>query len=172
VSDRALVEREAQLEQRIATVSAREAALARRAGELGRRERELGAREAEPVPVAVAPPPPEPELPPPEPPPPPEPQPPPPPPPPVPEPPPPPPPPPEPVVIEREPARLQIPGTLIGLTLPELERLVRANGERFPEAVDEWEAYLFYLRDYADADGRLPPTFDALIEEAFAPLVA
>jgi hypothetical protein len=56
-------------------------------------------------------------------------------------------------------------------TLTDLERLVRANAGRFPEAVDEWNAYLFYLRDYADASGRLPGSFDALIEEVFGTLV-
>src|SRR5207253_8234350 len=55
-------------------------------------------------------------------------------------------------------------------TLTELERLVRANADRFPDSVDEWNAYLFYLRDYADASGRLPASFDSLIDEVFGAL--
>jgi hypothetical protein len=55
-------------------------------------------------------------------------------------------------------------------TLAELERLVRVNAERFPDSVDEWNAYLFYLRDYADATGRLPASFDGLINDVFGGL--
>jgi len=54
--------------------------------------------------------------------------------------------------------------------MPRLEQLVRDHGERFPDRRDEWQSYLFYLRDFADASGRLPSSFDALLDEVFAPL--
>ena len=59
-----------------------------------------------------------------------------------------------------------------GWNLNELERLVHTRGAEFPERADEWAAYLFHLRGHADADGRLPSSFDALVEDAFADLVA
>jgi hypothetical protein len=43
---------------------------------------------------------------------------------------------------------------------------------RFPEQADTWEAYLFYLREHAAADGRLPPYFDVLIREVFGPILS
>ena len=52
----------------------------------------------------------------------------------------------------------------------ELERLVEAHRGAGSGRADEWDAYLFHLRQYAAADGRLPPEFDALVEEAFADL--
>jgi capsular polysaccharide biosynthesis protein len=55
-------------------------------------------------------------------------------------------------------------------TLGDLERLVRANTDRFPDTAEELNAYLFFLRDYADSAGRLPPSFDALIEDVFGRL--
>ena len=58
-----------------------------------------------------------------------------------------------------------------GWTLDALDALVDANAGRFPEQEDEWRSYLFFLRDHADVDGRLPPHFEGLVAEVFAPLV-
>jgi capsular polysaccharide biosynthesis protein len=52
-----------------------------------------------------------------------------------------------------------------------LERLVAERGSEFPERVGEWQAYLFFLRQHASMEGALPPTFDALVDEAFHELV-
>jgi hypothetical protein len=58
-----------------------------------------------------------------------------------------------------------------GFNLSVLERLVAERGGSHPERLDEWSSYLFFLRDYAGADGNLPPSFDALVEETFRPLL-
>jgi capsular polysaccharide biosynthesis protein len=55
--------------------------------------------------------------------------------------------------------------------LTELERLVEERGREFPERMDEWASYLFFLRDYAEPDGSVPASFDWLIEDEFAELV-
>ena len=52
-----------------------------------------------------------------------------------------------------------------------LERLVEERGGEFPERIDEWASYLFFLRDYAEPDGSVPASFDWLIEDEFAELV-
>jgi hypothetical protein len=54
-----------------------------------------------------------------------------------------------------------------GWTIDELDALVEANGDADPAQVEEWRAYLFFLRDHASADGRLPESFDSLIAEVF-----
>jgi capsular polysaccharide biosynthesis protein len=62
------------------------------------------------------------------------------------------------------------PGTPAGAgvwSLPRLERLVEERAADFPDRVDEWRAYLFYLRDHATPEGQLPPSFDALVDEVF-----
>jgi capsular polysaccharide biosynthesis protein len=140
-TDGALAEREARLKERIAAVTTRERALARRAGELTKRERALEPRERVQRPAAV-PADPEPA----------------------------PPPTPE-AILESapEPVRSAKAGGAPP-TLGDLERLVRANAERYPDAAEELNAYLFFLRDYADSAGRLPPSFDALIEDVFGRL--
>jgi hypothetical protein len=51
--------------------------------------------------------------------------------------------------------------------LPDLERLVREHAGDFPDRTDEWEIYLDSMRPYADADGRLPATFDWLVWDTF-----
>lgn len=56
--------------------------------------------------------------------------------------------------------------------LTALERLVEERGAAFPERGEEWDSYLYFLRDYAAADGSLPPSFDALVEETFGPLLS
>jgi hypothetical protein len=53
-----------------------------------------------------------------------------------------------------------------------LERLVEERGREFPDRVEEWTSYLFFLRDYAASDGTVPASFDRLIQDTFADLVA
>ena len=55
--------------------------------------------------------------------------------------------------------------------LSELERLVAEAKSAHPERVEEWRWYLFYLRDFADADGTLDDTFGLLVETAFGELL-
>ena len=52
-----------------------------------------------------------------------------------------------------------------------LERLVEEHRREFPEKSDEWASYLFFLREHAATDGRVPASFDALIQDTFAELV-
>lgn len=52
-------------------------------------------------------------------------------------------------------------------SLADLEELVARRGSRHPERVEEWQSYLFFLRDYAAPDGRIPASFDWLIAETF-----
>ncbi len=52
-----------------------------------------------------------------------------------------------------------------------LERLAVERGPEFPERVEEWTSYLYFLRDYASPDGAVPARFDALISETFADLI-
>jgi capsular polysaccharide biosynthesis protein len=148
---RELMRREKLLESRIDTVTAREREIATRAGTLKEQERELAKRERqfEEQARALEPPPPEPEPPPPEPePPPPEPE-------------PPPPEPPTPAVAARG-----------GWNIHDLEQLVAAKADADPARIEEWRAYLFFLRDHAAADGALPPQFDYLVHEVFGALVS
>ncbi len=56
-------------------------------------------------------------------------------------------------------------------TLWQLEGLVAANRESFPERAPEWEAYLFQLREHADTLGFLPERLGAVVETAFADLL-
>ena len=53
----------------------------------------------------------------------------------------------------------------------QLEKLVREHGSEFPEHAEDWAFTLYYLRDYADVAGRLPASFDVMIEEVFGPLL-
>jgi capsular polysaccharide biosynthesis protein len=53
-----------------------------------------------------------------------------------------------------------------------LERLINERGEEFPERLDEWSSYLYFLREYAEPDGSVAASFDWLIEDTFADLVA
>jgi O-antigen ligase len=55
--------------------------------------------------------------------------------------------------------------------LTELERVVAERGSEHPDLVDEWRYYLRYLRDFSNPDGTLPASFDALVDEVFAPLL-
>ena len=54
----------------------------------------------------------------------------------------------------------------------QLERLVDERSGEFPERVEEWSSYLYFLREYAHPDGTVPASFDVLIEETFGELVA
>ena len=165
-----LAEREHALEARVASISQREMELARRAAELAVREREV-AQAAEqatmpplrpPMPAArpQAPPEPQPAPPPPDT---------------LPPPPGPPVPapegtPPSPPQPEPEPAPPAVEGQGRWNVLA-LDRLVEQRGSDFPNRVEEWRSYLYSLRAYASADGSLPASFDALIEETFSELV-
>lgn len=53
-----------------------------------------------------------------------------------------------------------------------LERLVEERRGEFPERAEEWLSYLYFLRDYASADGAVPASFDGLIQDTFSELVA
>ncbi len=52
-----------------------------------------------------------------------------------------------------------------------LERLVSERGAEFPARHDEWLSYLFFLREYTEADGTVPARFDWLIRDTFAELI-
>ena len=69
-------------------------------------------------------------------------------------------------------APVQVPSDEPGLRLDELERLVAEHAPEHPERAEEWRSYLFYLRDYADVDGRVPRQFDWLIQDTFGDLLA
>jgi capsular polysaccharide biosynthesis protein len=141
---RELERREQELEARLAAVAQRERELARRAGQVAVRERELAEAPA-PAPAAEAPPPvaePEPI--------------------------------PEPVSVpqpEPEPLPAAEENGASRWNLVHLERLVQEHGGEYPDRLDEWSAYLFFLRDYAQPDGTVPASFDWLIAETFAELV-
>ncbi len=53
-----------------------------------------------------------------------------------------------------------------------LEKLVEAKQDEFPDRADDWTSYLYFLREYAAADGTVPATFDWLIQDTFADLVS
>ncbi|MGI8421023.1 MAG: hypothetical protein ACR2MU_01990, partial [Gaiellaceae bacterium] len=72
---------------------------------------------------------------------------------------------------EPEPAATQLQPRRDGYNLHELEHAVAEAGAAQPDRLDEWQSYLFFLRDHADLDGRLPRSFDALIEDVFAGLL-
>jgi putative inorganic carbon (HCO3(-)) transporter len=57
-------------------------------------------------------------------------------------------------------------------TLPDLERAVAALREQDPERAEELGYYVVYLREYARADGSLPASFDAMIDDVLGDLIA
>jgi hypothetical protein len=61
-----------------------------------------------------------------------------------------------------------VPAGYDGWTIYELEELVSARGGEHPDRVDEWRYYVHFLREHADNEGRLPHSFDALIDDTFA----
>ena len=70
---------------------------------------------------------------------------------------------------EPPPAANGAPGTY---NLVALEQLVDERGSAFPERLDEWSSYLFFLREYAGPDGAVPASFDWLINDTFRELLA
>jgi capsular polysaccharide biosynthesis protein len=63
-----------------------------------------------------------------------------------------------------------VPVVRAGWDLQALEQRVAARTDADPEQRQEWEAYLFFLRQHADHDGKLPATFDGLVAEVFGVL--
>ena len=57
-------------------------------------------------------------------------------------------------------------------TMDELEQFVRERRSASPERVEEWDTYLFLLRQHANVDGSLPPSFDSLIADVFGPTIS
>jgi hypothetical protein len=55
--------------------------------------------------------------------------------------------------------------------LDELAALVEARGAEFPERLDEWRAYIVYLRDFVGPDSLLPTSFEGLIDDVFGVLL-
>jgi hypothetical protein len=53
-----------------------------------------------------------------------------------------------------------------------LEQLVDERGSAFPDRLEEWSSYLYFLREYAAADGVVPASFDGLIHDTFEELLA
>jgi hypothetical protein len=84
-------------------------------------------------------------------------------------PPPPPPPRPEPEPVPPEPAPVRSGQTRWNVF--ELEKLAREVAGQDPNRDEEWRYVLLYLREYADADGSLPPSFDGFIRDSFSELV-
>jgi hypothetical protein len=58
-----------------------------------------------------------------------------------------------------------------GWSIHDLERLVAEHGDEDPDRLEEWRYYVHFLREHADVDGRLPATFDYLVEETFGALL-
>jgi len=138
---------ERRLNARLDQVAKRERALARRAGELAVREQELqrrqGALSAAPPP-STSPPRLEPER--------------------------------RPELeteaeSQPEPAASAPVAAADGWNLEALRARVDARAADYPDRVDEWRSYLFFLRDHADVDGRLPSNFDGLVLDVFEPLL-
>ena len=73
---------------------------------------------------------------------------------------------------EQVPAEAAAPGAAGGPNLGELEARVARRRDEFPDRADEWDSYLFFLRDHAAADGSLPAQFDYLIADVFGELLA
>jgi capsular polysaccharide biosynthesis protein len=53
-----------------------------------------------------------------------------------------------------------------------LEQLVGERGGAFPERLEEWSSYLYFLREYAASDGSLPASFDPLVGDTFGEILA
>jgi transcriptional regulator with XRE-family HTH domain len=81
--------------------------------------------------------------------------------------------------LDASPAPVPSPGAEIqsavaarGFNLDALEHTLDERAGEFPDRVDEWRAYLVFLRDFVHADGELPPTFNTLVREVFRDLLA
>jgi capsular polysaccharide biosynthesis protein len=136
-----LAERERQLKERIDLVTKREREMARRAGELARRERAAALEESRAP--AKAPPAVAKSAPPPQ---------------------------PDPEAAPPQQAAPVHDAASLP-TLESLEALVRERGAEFPERGQEWADYLFFLREHAGADGRLPGNFSGLVQDVFGELL-
>jgi hypothetical protein len=69
--------------------------------------------------------------------------------------------------LEPPPEPEPVPTARSGWDLRALEKLVAARTDADPAQRDEWETYLFQLREHADHEGRLPAAFDALVADVF-----
>jgi hypothetical protein len=79
---------------------------------------------------------------------------------------------PSPVEPEPEPEPVAAPQTASAhWNLNALETLVRQHAAADPAQVDEWNTYLFFLREYAEPDGTLSRTFDDLVNDVFGELL-
>jgi hypothetical protein len=56
-------------------------------------------------------------------------------------------------------------------TLMDLEHLVEGHADLGPDRVEELQAILYHLRDFAGVDGRIPAEFDALVDAEFGALM-
>jgi len=74
---------------------------------------------------------------------------------------------PEPEVREPAPLALEPVSETGRWRIEELERVVRERRDAFPDLAEDWETYLFLLRDHASIDGSLPRSFDPLIADVF-----
>ena len=74
-------------------------------------------------------------------------------------------------VAAQEPVPMPTNGAAGTYSLTDLEELVENRGGEHPEKLEEWASYLFFLRDYASSDGRIPASFDWLIAETFSDLL-
>jgi len=70
-----------------------------------------------------------------------------------------------------EPVPIPTNGAAGTYSLTALEELVASHGGEHPEKIEEWQSYLFFLRDYATSDGRIPARFDWLIADTFSELL-
>jgi hypothetical protein len=70
-----------------------------------------------------------------------------------------------------EPVPIPTNGAAGTYSLADLEQLVAQHAGEHPEKVEEWQSYLFFLRDYTASDGRIPASFDGLITETFSELL-
>ncbi len=138
---------ERRLRSRMDEVTKRERALARRAGELAKREKQLERREEELAAAAARP---SPSSPPPR--------------------------EPESLALPEAHAQQPEPPTLLEpvpgeWTLGALERRMQEHANADPARYEKWKTYLFFLREHADHDGRLPSSFDALVADVFGDLI-
>ena len=72
------------------------------------------------------------------------------------------------------PVRLPVPTSAEAgsYNLVTLERLVTERLPDFPGRAEEWQSYLYFLREYAGPDGSVPACFDWLIQDTFTELVS
>jgi transcriptional regulator with XRE-family HTH domain len=59
-----------------------------------------------------------------------------------------------------------------GFNLDAIEHTLDERAAEFPERADEWRTYIVFLREFVQADGELPGTFNPLVREVFRELLA